>query len=234
MGACLGGELSHTREPRHRRRGVRRARPAGARGAKDRRAGMCSRATQPFEWCVLWLVRPRGTLSPPAHQRVGRTDRSCDVLAFPYDVHGPGLRRLLRYGPARHPRPRHLTAGVPRPPRGSGPGAPHGAQGEQAPDPRLGITETSQIMDQYTQDGEPVAVKIHTLNPKGPAAKAGLKRADWIEYIDSTGKFESGTSTDTADELNAALAKHKTGDVVKIQANRNVEGDKFVFTVTIG
>ncbi|WP_188316586.1 PDZ domain-containing protein [Solihabitans fulvus] len=89
-------------------------------------------------------------------------------------------------------------------------------------------------MDQYTQDGEPVAVKIHTLNPKGPAAKAGLKRADWIEYIDSTGKFESGTSTDTADELNAALAKHKTGDVVKIQANRNVEGDKFVFTVTIG
>ncbi|MBD0744946.1 hypothetical protein [Streptomyces sp. CBMA152] len=60
------------------------------------------------------------------------------------------------------------------------------------------------------------------LDPNGPAAKAGLERADTLDFIDSKGTYGGGTHLDRGiDQLNSDLAKRPEGAQVRFEVTKN-------------
>jgi S1-C subfamily serine protease len=74
--------------------------------------------------------------------------------------------------------------------------------------------------------GQPVGVGVTAVQPGGPAAKAGIKDGDVITMIDKT-------EVKNAQQLQAALAEHRPGDVVQVTFIRPPGGPTTV-PVTLG
>src|SRR5439155_15848562 len=77
-----------------------------------------------------------------------------------------------------------------------------------------GIKVRLGIMPDYNADPKILGVRIAGTSPDAPAEKAGLKEGDIITAID-TDKIES------LGDYMTVLGKHKPGDVIKIQIERD-------------
>ncbi|GAA2535068.1 PDZ domain-containing protein [Pseudonocardia hydrocarbonoxydans] len=75
--------------------------------------------------------------------------------------------------------------------------------------------------------GEPVGAGVAALDPAGPAATAGAQAGDLITQID-------GDEVRTSQDVQAAIAERRPGDVVRLTVARPPAAEPYTLTITLG
>jgi putative serine protease PepD len=87
----------------------------------------------------------------------------------------------------------------------------------------LGVTVTTVTNERR----EPIGAGVAAVDPKGPAAAAGVQVGDLITRIDDS-------EIRTAQDLQGVTAGHQPGDVVRLTVSRPPTAEPHTFTITLG
>lgn len=87
----------------------------------------------------------------------------------------------------------------------------------------LGVTGATVTND----SGEPVGVGVAALDPKGPAAAAGVEVGDLITLVD-------GDEVRTAQDLRALIATREPGEAIRLTVVRAPVAEPHTFTIELG
>jgi S1-C subfamily serine protease len=87
----------------------------------------------------------------------------------------------------------------------------------------LGVTGVTVTNDR----GEPVGVGVAALDPKGPAATAGVEVGDLVTRVD-------GDEVRTAQDLRALIAMREAGGVIRLTVLRAPAAEPHTFTIKLG